>query len=72
MVPYGGLLCAIIGLVLGLSAMKDASNVGQTNGLATACIVLSIVGLAGAVIWIVVCSAALAALTAGAVSLSGF
>ncbi|GHU40620.1 hypothetical protein FACS1894111_01550 [Clostridia bacterium] len=61
-VPYGGIVLAIVGLVLGASAKKDAATVGQTNGMATAGLVLSIIALAWAVLLVVLCSGTLCAL----------
>ncbi len=45
---YVGIICAVIGLVLGIMANKESKS-----GLATAGIVLSIIALALGVLWII-------------------
>lgn len=44
--PFIGLIVGIIGLCLGISSSKSAKSVGRSNGMATAGIACSAVGLA--------------------------
>lgn len=55
--PWAALICGIIGLVLGIKARKAAPS-----GMATAGFVLSIIGLAWAVIQIIMVVACLGAI----------
>ncbi len=55
-IPYGGLATAIVGLVLGVMGKKKNAEVGAPAGMATAGIVCSIIGLAGSVLLVVLCS----------------
>jgi len=61
-VPYVGFITAIVGLILGISGRKKTVEVGAPTGLATAGIVLSIIGLAGAVLTVVLCISCIAAM----------
>jgi hypothetical protein len=68
-IPYGGLICAIIGLILGIQGKKKSESVGAPTGLAKAGIILSIIGIAGAILLIVACAGLLGcAATTGGVS----
>jgi len=60
-VPYLGVGTAIAGLILGIMGRKKAMEVGAPTGMATAGLVMSIIGLAGAVLMIVCIVAACAA-----------
>ena len=51
----GGLITAIIGLVLGINAKKKAMEYGAPTGVAQAGIVLSIIAMALLVITVIVC-----------------
>jgi hypothetical protein len=63
LVPWVGFGTALVGLILGIIGRKKAAEVGAPTGMATAGIVMSIIGLAGAVL-VIVCFIALAAHTA--------
>jgi hypothetical protein len=54
-VPFGGLVCSIVGLILGLQGKKKSEAVGIQSGIAKAGIILSIIGIALSVLWIVLC-----------------
>jgi hypothetical protein len=54
-VPFVGLLCAIVGLVTGVTAKKQLTESGAPTGMATAGIVMSIVGLAVSILIMVSC-----------------
>jgi len=45
-IPWGGVACAIVGLILGIVAKKQLQEQGAPYGMATAGIICSIVGLA--------------------------
>jgi len=61
-VPYAGVATAIVGLILGIMGKKKAVEVGAPTGMATAGIVLSIIGLAGAILVVIACVSCLGAL----------
>jgi len=61
-VPYAGVATAIVGLILGVMGKKKAVEVGAPTGMATAGIVMSIIGLAGAVLTVILCISCLGAL----------
>ena len=44
-VPYGGILLAIIGIILAINAKSKLSDVGHPTGTATAGIVLNVISL---------------------------
>jgi len=44
-VPYGGIVLAIIGLVLGIVSKNKLSEAGQPTGMATAGIVIGVISL---------------------------
>ena len=52
-IPYCGLVCAIVGLVLGLKGKARSSAVGAPTGMATAGIVMSIIGIAASVLIVI-------------------
>ena len=54
-----GIICAVIGLILAINAQKSYKALGQKNGIATAGLILSIIGT-------IVCGIVLAAGTAAA------
>jgi len=54
-IPFAGLATAIVGLILGVLAKKKSAEVGMQSGMATAGIVCSIIGLAGAAIILITC-----------------
>ena len=58
--PYVGVVTAIIGLILGIMGKKKALDAGAPSGIATAGIVMSIIGLAIAVMTVVLCIACIA------------
>lgn len=62
-VQYFTLILSIIGLILGIIARKKAAQEGQPKGMATAGIVLSIIGLAfaGIIILCTICVVGLGA-----------
>lgn len=64
-IPYVGLACAIIGLILGTVGKSKAKAANAPTSMATAGIVLSIIGLAGSIIIILLCGGILATATAG-------
>jgi hypothetical protein len=53
----------LVGLILGIIGRKKAAEVGAPTGMATAGLVMSIIGLAGAIL-VIVCIIALTAYTA--------
>ena len=61
-IPYAGLATAIVGLILGIMAKKQLQEQGAPYGMATAGLVCSIIGLAGAVLVVVLCSSAACAI----------
>ena len=65
-VPYVGFLCALIGLILGVVGKNKSKSIGEPTGMATAGIVLSIIGLVGAVLLMVLCGGLLASLASTA------
>jgi len=54
-VPYGGFATSIVGLILGIQGKKKSEAVGIQSGIAKAGIVLSIIGIAISIVWIVLC-----------------
>jgi len=61
-VPYVGVVTAIVGLILGVMGKRKALEVGAPSGMATAGIVVSIIGLAGAVLTVILCIACIGAM----------
>lgn len=59
--PVGGIVAAIVGLILGINGKKKLQEQGEPYGMATAGIVLSIIGLAGCVLVMVLCGGIVAA-----------
>jgi len=55
LIPWGGVACAIVGLVLGILSKKQLQEQGAPFGMATAGIICSIVGLAISILWVVLC-----------------
>ena len=60
-----GIICGIVGLVLSINAQKSYKALGQTNGMATAGLILSIIGLVLSVILLIACVLCAAAFSAG-------
>ena len=57
---YGlGIVAAIVGLILGIVGKRKASEVGAPTGMATAGIVMSVIGLVSAILIVVACIACL-------------
>ena len=54
-IPFFGTISAIVGLVLGSLGKKNAAAAGQPTGMATAGIVLSIIGLVLSLVWLIAC-----------------
>jgi len=63
-IPYVGVATAIVGLILGIMGKKKAMEVGAPSGMATAGIVMSIIGLAVAVLTVFLCIAFIGAIGA--------
>ncbi|MCL2587863.1 MAG: DUF4190 domain-containing protein [Oscillospiraceae bacterium] len=62
LVPFPiGPISAVVGIVLGVLARKKASEAGTPTGMATAGMVLSIIGLALSIIFWAFCAAVLGA-----------
>ena len=55
LIPFGGIASAIVGLILGIIGKKKNSEVGAPTGMATAGIIMSIIGLAFSIIFTIVC-----------------
>jgi len=58
----GGLALPIVGLILGIMGKKKAMEVGAPSGTATAGIILSIIGLAVAVLTVFICFSCISAM----------
>ena len=56
-IPFLGIICAIVGLALGVVAKKSLTEQGAPTGMATAGIVMSIIGLALSLLWLTICAA---------------
>ena len=61
-IPYVGVATAIVGIILGIMGKKKAMEVGAPSGMATAGIVVSIIGLAGAIMTVILCIACISAM----------
>lgn len=59
--PIVGLVGGVVGLVLGIMGLKNAGPSANGKGMAIAGIILSALGLVGAIIWMVFSAAILAA-----------
>jgi len=59
-IPYAGILTAIVGLVLGVLAKKRLAVDGQPSGMATAGIVMCIIALGFTILCVVICTSSLA------------
>jgi uncharacterized membrane protein len=61
-VPYGGLVIAIVGLVLGILGKKKADEIGAPSKMAMTGIILSIIAIAWSVILVIICISCFAAI----------
>ena len=63
-VPYAGIGCAVVGLILGILGKQKNKAVGAPTGMAMAGIIISIITLAISVLIVVLCSVCAAAANA--------
>ncbi len=55
-IPYAGIVTAIVGLILGIKAKKQLSEVGAPSGMAQAGIIMSIIAIAWSILVVVLCT----------------